>query len=135
MPSNTEGIRRRSRQWLNFVQTQVCFDLDIARNYMQKIVAARLTHKARFLLALSPLPSATVARWVQDNVYGALLPDEVVARLEHSENPAQEGIDICAELMREMAEIPGVAGVNLLNFGELDAIPAAIAAAGLGDQD
>ena len=117
----------------NFVQTQVCFDLEVARNYMQKIVAARLTHQARFMLALSPLPSATVARWVQDNVYGALLPDEVVTRLEQSNNAEQEGIDICAELMREMAEIPGVAGVNLLNFGEPDAIPAAIAAAGLGN--
>ena len=119
----------------NFVQTQVCFDLEVARNYMQKIVAARLTHKTRFMLALSPLPSATVARWVQDNVYGALLPDEIVVRLEQSKNPAQEGIDVCAELMREMAEIPGVAGVNLLNLGELDAIPTAIAAAGLASQD
>ena len=117
----------------NFVQTQLCFDLETARSYMQKIVAARLTHRARFMLALSPLPSAAVARWVQENVYGAILPDAIIDRLERSQSPQQEGIEICAELMREMAEIPGVAGVNLLNFGELGAIAATVRAAGLHD--
>ena len=117
----------------NFVQTQVCFDLQTARNYMQKMVAAWLTHQVRFMLALSPLPSAAVARWVQGNIDGAILPDDIVKRLEQSKQPAQEGIEICAELIRSMAKIPGVAGVNLLNFGELDAIAATVAAAELTD--
>ncbi|MGI9219409.1 MAG: methylenetetrahydrofolate reductase [Woeseiaceae bacterium] len=112
----------------NFVQTQVCFDLDIARNYMKRIVANKLTYKTRFLMALSPLPSADVARWVKENIKGALLPDRVIERLENSADPEQEGIEICAELMQEMAEIPGVSGVNLLNFGNLESIPAAIEA-------
>lgn len=117
----------------NFVQTQICFDLDIARNYMKRIVANKLTYKTRFLLALSPLPSADVARWVKDNVKGALLPDSVIERLENSADPQQEGIKICAELMQEMAEIPGVSGVNLLNFGNLESIPAAIESSNLAD--
>lgn len=118
----------------NFVQTQICFDLDIARNYMKRIVANKLTYKTRFLLALSPLPSADVARWVKENIKGALLPDRVIERLENSADPQQEGIKICAELMQEMAEIPGVSGVNLLNFGNLESIPAAIESSNLGNR-
>lgn len=118
----------------NFVQTQICFDLDIARNYMKRIVANKLTYKTRFLMALSPLPSADVARWVKENIKGALLPDRVIERLENSADPQQEGIKICAELMQEMAEIPGVSGVNLLNFGNLESIPAAIESSNLGNR-
>ena len=49
-------------------------------------------------------------------------------------DPEQEGIRICAELMQEIAEIPGVSGINLMTTGDPDAIPAAIEASGLRDR-
>jgi 5,10-methylenetetrahydrofolate reductase len=113
-----KNLIRKCEAGVNFVQTQVCFDMD-------------MTYKTRFMLALAPLPSAKVARWVQENVKGAIVPDTIVDRLAQAADPEQEGIEICAELMREMAAIPGVSGVNLHKFGELDAIPAAINAAGV----
>ena len=42
-----------------------------------------------------------------------------------------EGILICAELMQEISEIPGVSGVNLMTTGDPKALPAAIRASGL----
>ena len=36
-----------------------------------------------------------------------------------------------AELLQELATIPGVSGVNLLTMGDLEAIPAAIEASGV----
>jgi methylenetetrahydrofolate reductase (NADPH) len=80
---------------------------------------------------LSPLPSAEVARWVQENVKGALVPSEVIERLEGATDPKSEGIRICTELLRELTTIPGISGVNMLSLGELDAIPAVIQAAGV----
>ena len=126
-----KNLIRKCEAGVNFVQTQVCFDMDIARNYMSRIVASKLTYKTRFMLALAPLPSANVARWVQDNVKGAIVPNTIVDRLAQAADPEREGIEICAELMREMAAIPGVSGVNLHKFGALDAIPAAISASGV----
>lgn len=115
----------------NFVQLQICFDMGVLRNYMARIVASKLTRRVNFIMALSPLPSADVARWVRDNVKGALVPETVVERMERASDQESEGIEICAELLQELAIIPGISGVNLLTLGKLESIPAAINASGL----
>jgi len=126
-----KNLTRKLDAGANFIQMQLCFDMDVLRNYMSHIVASKLTHRANFITALSPLPSADVARWMKDNVKGALVPDTIIERLEQAPDPECEGIEICAELLREMATIPGVRGVNLLTMGELETIPAAIKASGV----
>jgi len=115
----------------NFVQLQICFDMDVVRNYMARIVASKLTHRVNFIMALSPLPSADVARWVRDNVKGALVPEPIIERIEQASDPESEGIDICSELLQELATIPGISGANLLTLGKLETIPAAIGASGV----
>ncbi len=125
------NLIRKCDAGANFMQLQICFDMDVVRNYMNLMIASRLTHKASFMMALAPFPSAEAARWVKENVKGALVPDPIVERLEQSSDPEREGIEICAELIRELTTIPGVSGVNLLAMGELEAIPAAIEASGI----
>lgn len=128
MPKN---LNRKCDAGANFVQLQICFDMAVARQYMACIVAAKLTHRASFIMGLSPLPSAEAAIWIRDNVKGALVPESIVRRLEQASDPESEGVDICAALLREAATIPGVSGANLLTLGRLETIPAAIEAAGL----
>jgi methylenetetrahydrofolate reductase (NADPH) len=125
------NLIRKCDAGANFVQLQICFDMSVARKYMARIVASKLTHQASFIMALAPLPSADVARWVRDNVKGALVPETIIGRLEQASDPEAEGILICAELLQELTTIPGVSGVNLLTLGELEAIPAAIEASGV----
>lgn len=115
----------------NFVQLQICFDMDVIRNYMARIVASKLTHRVNFITALSPLPSADVARWVRDNVKGALVPEPIIERMQQASDPESEGIEICSELLQELATIPGISGANLLTLGKLETIPAAISASGV----
>lgn len=125
------NLIRKCDAGTNFVQLQICFDMDVLRNYMARIVASKLTRRVNFIMALAPLPSADVARWVRDNVKGALVPESVIARMEQASDPESEGIEICAELLQELATIPGVSGANLLTLGDLEAIPAAINASGV----
>lgn len=115
----------------NFIQTQLCFDMDVVRHYMARLVASKLTHRASFLMALTPLPSAEAARWIRDNVKAALVPEAVIQRMEQAADPEREGIEICAETLARLATIPGVSGASLLSLGPLDAIPAAIEASGV----
>jgi methylenetetrahydrofolate reductase (NADPH) len=126
-----KNLIRKCDAGVNFVQLQICFDMDVARNYMARIVASKLTQRANFIMALSPLPSADVARWVRDNVRGALVPEPIIERLEQTSDPESEGIEICAELLQELTTIPGVSGANLLTLGNLETIPAAIDASGV----
>lgn len=128
MPKN---LTRKCDAGANFIQMQLCFDMAVIRNYMDHMIASKLTHRLAFIMALSPLPSAEVARWMRDNVKGALVPEPVIERLEQASDPESEGVDICAELLQELATIPGVSGANLLTMGELETIPAAISASGV----
>jgi len=115
----------------NFVQTQLCFDIGVLRNYMSHMVGSKLTHRLAFIVALSPLPSAEAARWMRDHAKGTLIPDSIIERMEQAPDPEREGTEICAELLQEVATIPGVSGANLLTLGKLETIPAAIDASGV----
>jgi len=126
-----ESLTARAAAGASFIQTQLCFNLEILRRYMERFVQAELTRNYAVMVSLSPLPSATTARWVKENMSDSRIPDAVVKRLEDAKNPEQEGIIICAELMQEISEIPGVSGVNLMTTGDTVAIPAAIKASGL----
>jgi len=126
-----KNLTRKCDAGANFVQMQLCFDMAVVRNYMAHMVASKLTHRLAFIMTLSPLPSADVARWMRDNVKGALVPGPVIERLERASDPESEGIEICAEFLQELATIPGVSGANLLTMGELESITAAISASGV----
>jgi methylenetetrahydrofolate reductase (NADPH) len=126
-----KNLIRKCDAGTNFVQLQICFDMSVLRNYMARIVASKLTHRVNFITALSPLPSADAARWVRDNVKGALVPESVIERMDRASNPESEGIEICAELLQELTTIPGVSGANLVTLGKLETILAAIDASGV----
>jgi len=115
----------------NFVQTQLCFDMGVLRNYMARIVASKLTRRLNFIVALSPLPTAEVARWMRDNVRGALVPESIIERMDQASDPECEGIEICAEFLQELTTIPGVSGANLATIGKLETIPAAVDMSGV----
>ena len=78
--------------------------MDVVRNYMSQLVTSKLPHRASFLMALTPLPSAEAARWIKDNVKAALVPSPVIARMEQAADPEREGIEICAELLAEFGD-------------------------------
>ncbi len=116
---------------VRFLQTQMCFDADVLRRYMARLVELRLTHRAHVVVSLATLPSAEAARWVRDNMRGSAMPEALIARLAQATDPEREGVDICAELLRAMRDIPGIGGVNLLTPGDVATLPAAVHAAGL----
>jgi methylenetetrahydrofolate reductase (NADPH) len=128
---NAEILLARASAGARFLQTQPCFNLDLLQLFMRRLVEAKITWNYSVIVTLAPLPSAETARWLQENNRRTLIPDSLIERLENAPDPASEGVDICAELMRDIARIPGVSGVNLLTLGNPEAVVAAIEASGL----
>ena len=126
-----DSLTARAAAGARFVQTQLCFNVDMLCHYMERFSAAGLTSSYSVMVSLSPLPSAATARWVRENMGDSRIPENVIDRLEEANDPEQEGIRICAELMQEISEIPGISGVNLMTTGSTKAIPAAIKASGM----
>jgi methylenetetrahydrofolate reductase (NADPH) len=112
-----------------FAQTQFCMDASIVRRYVAALERAAITSKIALLIGVNPLRSAKSARWMQHHLYGTIIPDAFIARLEQAADPAREGLRICVELIEELATIRGVAGVHIMAPGNDAAIPAAIKAA------
>ena len=65
----------------------------------------------RSSIGIVPLRSAKSARWIKEKLFGAIIPDAIVERMERASDPAAEGRRICLDLVRELADIPHVAGV------------------------
>jgi len=126
-----DSLGARAAAGARFLQTQLCFNTDILRQYMRAMVEARLTWRYSVIVSLAVLPSAVTAQWVKKNMSDSRIPKPIIQRLEQAGDPGQEGIRICAELMQEIADIPGVSGINLMTTGDEAAIPAAIEASGL----
>ena len=117
-----------------FVQTQLCFDIGLVRRYVTRLRDEGLTDRLFMLIGIGPLASARSARWMRDNLFGVVMPDAIVARLEDATDARQEGIRICAELLQGLTEIPGVAGAHLMAPVNPSDIPAAIAEAKLAER-
>ena len=126
-----ESLTERAAAGARFVQTQICFNLDILRHWMRAMVEAKLTWRYSVIVSLAVLPSAVTARWVKENLSDSRIPNSMIQRLEEVSDPEQEGVRICAETMQQISEIPGVSGVHLMTTGDAVAIPAAVQASGL----
>lgn len=111
-----------------FAQTQFCMDAAIARRYMQRLVAEGLAQRLYMLIGIAPLKSAGSARWMRDHLFGAIIPDAMIARMQGARDGEAEGRNICIELIEELADIPGVAGVHIMAPNNEAAIPDVIAA-------
>jgi methylenetetrahydrofolate reductase (NADPH) len=114
-----------------FAQTQLCFDIDVVRRYMARLVDDGVADRLFLMIGIGPLASARSARWMRDNLYGVIVPDHIIERMEQAADPKAEGARICAELMQQLNEIPGVAGAHLMAPGNFSGIPAAIQQSGL----
>ena len=126
-----EKLTSKADAGAQFIQLQLCFDMDLLRAYIAKIIAARLTWRFQVLASLAVFPSADAARQLRKDRRDSVIPSRIIRRLERATDPEAEGIRICAELLGEIQETPGVAGVTLVTPGEPESIPAAIYESGL----
>jgi methylenetetrahydrofolate reductase (NADPH) len=66
---------------------------------------------------------------MQERLFGTIIPDALIARMEQAADPSREGVRICVELIEELSTMPGVAGVHIMAPGNDAAIPDVIEAA------
>ena len=126
---NPKGLFAKAQAGADFVQTQFCMDTGVVRRYAARLRDLGL--KLPILIGIAPIPSARSARWMREKLFGTIVPDALVERLEKAANPKLEGRRICVEILQELAEIPGVAGAHVMapmNFAE---IPLAIQESGV----
>jgi len=121
------SLLRKLEAGAQFVQTQFCMDAAVLRRYLARLSEHGIPQRLFLLIGVAPLASARSARWIRDKLFGSIIPEPLIARLEAASDPKAEGRRICVELMHEYRQIPGVAGVHLMAPLNEAAVPAAIA--------
>ena len=124
-----KGLQAKIDAGAQFVQTQFCMDAGVVRRYMARLAEHGLTGRMSMLIGIAPLRSAKSARWIKEKLFGAIIPDAVVARMESALDPLAEGRRICLDLVHELADVPHVAGVHIMAPGNDAAVPEIITAA------
>jgi methylenetetrahydrofolate reductase (NADPH) len=97
-----------------FAQTQFCMDAAIVRRYAARLAEHEATRGLFLLIGIAPLRSAKSALWMKRHLFGTIIADAFIERLEQASDPAAEGQRIAIELIEELATIPGIAGVHLM---------------------
>jgi 5,10-methylenetetrahydrofolate reductase len=114
-----------------FIQTQYCYDMPLLERFMAKVREQGLHRKAFIIVGVGPLASARAARWMRSNVPGIHVPDPVVARLEGAKDQRLEGKKICIELIQQIREIEGVAGVHVMAYRQEELVSEIIVDSGI----
>ncbi|HJY59586.1 MAG TPA: methylenetetrahydrofolate reductase [Streptosporangiaceae bacterium] len=116
-----------------FVQTQFVFDIPAFARWMAQVRDLGLTEHCAILAGVGAVRSVKALDYMQSHVPGVEVPDRIFQRLRAVPSAEQtaEGIKLAAEIVQQVAEIPGVAGVHLLVAGNEQAVPAILERADL----
>lgn len=117
----------------DFIQTQYCFDVPRFRQFMQRVRDMELHEKAFILVGVGPLRSDRAAEFMRTRVPGVVIPDDMVDRLRKTPKPKkqEEGKRICVEIIQQVREIEGVAGVHVMAYRQEELVAEIIDEAGL----
>jgi methylenetetrahydrofolate reductase (NADPH) len=117
----------------DFIQSQYCFDIPRFKQFMQQVRDLGLHEKAFYLVGVGPLRSEKAAEFMRTKVPGVHIPDEVVERLRKTpkEKKREEGKKICVEIIQQVREIEGVAGVHVMAYRQEELVAEIIEEAGL----
>jgi methylenetetrahydrofolate reductase (NADPH) len=117
----------------DFIQTQYCFDVPHLKQFMTRVVDLGLHEKVFILVGVGPLRSEKAAEFMRTKVPGVHIPDEVVDRLRKTpkEKKREEGKQICVEIIQQVHEIKGVAGVHVMAYRQEELVAEIIHDAGL----
>jgi CO dehydrogenase/acetyl-CoA synthase delta subunit len=115
----------------DFIQTQIIYNLDRFAEFMKTARELGLHDKAYILAGVTPPKSLGMARYMKKFVPGMDVTDEVINRLKGAKDKKQEGINICVDIINQVKEIPGVAGVHVMAIEWEEAVPEICEKAGL----
>jgi methylenetetrahydrofolate reductase (NADPH) len=117
----------------DFIQSQYCFDVPRFKQFWQRVQDLGLDKRCYYLVGVGPLRSEKVAEFMRTKVPGVYIPDEVVDRLRKApkKQKRKEGKRICVEIIQQILELPGVAGIHVMAYRQEELVAEIIEDAGL----
>ena len=116
-----QKVSKKVESGARFFQTQAVFDRDSLKRFMTAMEPLQTPVLAGVLL----VRSGKMARFLNENIPGVHLPEELVVRLEEASDPVAEGVAIAREVVAWAREL--CQGVHLMTLGHEERIPEILA--------
>jgi methylenetetrahydrofolate reductase (NADPH) len=100
-----------------FFQTQAVYDVDAFERFMKR--AAQF--KVPVLVGVIPLKSAGMARYMNKNVAGVFVPEQLIDEMTQAEDKTAKGLEIAARLIQDLKDL--CQGVHIMAIGWEKKVP------------
>jgi len=119
-----ERLAKKVEAGAEFIQTQYIYDVQIFREFMARVRDLGLLERVYILAGVGPLKSPTAAEFMRSRVPGVFIPDSFVERLKKTPRDRwrAEGIQICREIIEQVRQIKGVAGIHVMAYRQEEAV-------------
>ena len=132
-------LRQKVDAGARYIQTQGIFDLESMKRFMDAVDKANI--KTHIMAGIIPLKAAGMAKYMNENVPGIAVPQDMIDRLaaaaaEGKEKgvkglPTKLGIEMAAELIAKIKDEGICDGVHIMAIGAEKNVPAILEKAGL----
>lgn len=132
-------LRQKVEAGAKYIQTQGIFDLDVFKRFLDEVDKAGI--KTHIMAGIIPLKSAGMAKYMNENVPGIAVPQDMIDRLaaaaaEGKEKgvkglPTQLGIEMAAEMVAKIEREHLCDGVHIMAIGAEKNVPKILDKAGL----
>ena len=132
-------LRQKVENGAMYVQTQGIFDLDQFKYFLEMVDKAGI--KTHIMAGIIPLKSAGMANYMNQNVPGIAVPQDMIDRLsaaaaEGKEKgikglPTQLGIEMAAEMIAKIKDEKLCDGVHIMAIGAEKNVPTILEKAGI----
>jgi 5,10-methylenetetrahydrofolate reductase len=131
---SVERLEGKLAAGVGLLQSNIVYDVERFAEWLAPFVEAGITERAPLLVGIAPPRSTRMLTYMHERIPGVEVDDATFARMEgrSGDDATATGIEIAAELVQRVREVPGVSGVHLMAPGwESVAVPAVVRAAGL----
>ncbi len=118
-------MEKKIQAGARFFQTQAVYDANAFARFMERAKGFNVP----VLAGIIPLKSAGMARFMNKNVAGVFVPEEMINKMAEAEDKAKTGIDIAVNLIKELKDI--CQGVHIMAIGWEKKVPEIVEQAGL----
>ena len=118
-------LEKKVKAGAQFIQTQAVYEAKQFESFMKE---AR-QFNVPIMVGIVLLRSAAMARFMNKNVAGIHVPDELINEMSEAENKLQKGIEIAARLIKETRDM--CQGVHIMAIGLEKTVPQILEAAKL----
>jgi len=108
-----------------FFQTQAIYDISLFENFLNKVKHLKVPILGGIVL----LKSAGMAKYMNKNVAGVFVPDNLIKEMEETKDKVAKSVEIAARLIKELK--PMCQGIHIMPIGWDKVVPKVLEASGL----